>query len=258
MSTPVPCAAWADYADLPIPVQELHSEADWCAYLTLATDILWSATQRRWRTPQTETVALRAAPPRAGEPGWPYERSWGRCGCYLGVDTNFLPIWSANPWTIAGFRRHFEPAAVRLPRSDVTSVTEVLLDGAPFTGWALDGSWLARTDGLTWPVCGDRTSVTYTFGRPPPDGGRVACITLAAELGRAASPNPDQACQLPKRIQSVTRQALSFAALDDFKMLDGGLTGLFSVDAWLRSVNPKARTQEARCWSPDLPIASRR
>jgi hypothetical protein len=177
----------------------------------------------------------------------------------VGFDTtNLWPIWAANPFTIAGFARHFEPAAVRLPRSDVTAVTEVLLDGAPFTDWRLDGSWLARTDGLTWPVCRDRVSVSYQFGRPPPDGGRVACITLATELGRFASPEPDQPCQLPRRLASVTRQGLTYAALDDMKFLDDGLTGLYSVDSWLRSVNPKGRSQAARCWSPDIPMGTRR
>jgi hypothetical protein len=251
-----PCSAWATYADLPEGPSRMFSPTEWCGFLSTATDILWSATGRRWRgAEQTETVALRAAPPRAGEGSWPYSETWGQCPCYLGVgygSTGWVPQWRLN-WI-----RHTEPVAVRFPRSDVTGITTVLLDGGVFTGWALDGSWLARTDGRTWPVCGDRTSVTYTFGRPPPIAGVGACVTLAVELARYASPDPDEACQLPRRLTSVTRQGISFAAIDDLKFLDDGLTGLYSVDAFIRATNPKGRMQTAAAWSPDLPISRRK
>lgn len=234
----------------------MFTPAEWCGFLSTATDILWSSTGRRWRGANlTETVALRAAPPRAGEGSWPYSTSWGNCPCYIGVgygQVGWYPQWRPD------YGRHVEPAAVRLPRSDLTGITTVLLDGGVFTDWALDGSWLARTDGQCWPVCGDRTSVTYTFGRVPPIAGVGACVTLAIELARYASPDPDQACTLPRRVTAITRQGISFAAIDDFRGLGDGLTGLFSVDAWIRSVNPKARLQTATCWSPDLAIARRK
>lgn len=251
MSAPVSgCSAWAAYEDLPTAVAELHTTEGWCSYLAMATDILWSATGRRWRGEVlTDTVSLRAAPPRAGEGSWPYHPSWGRCPCYTGVSADLRPRWAL------GLPQHAAPAAVRLPRPDVTAVLSVTVDGAAFTGWALDGSWLARTDGPPWPVCRDRTSVTYRFGRTPPDAGKAACVELASELGRAASTSPDRPCQLPKRVASITRQGITFAALDDMAFLDKGLTGLYTVDTWIRSVNPKGRTQEATVWSPDLPRA---
>jgi hypothetical protein len=249
MSSPL---NWADYDDLPCRVVELHTPADWERYLAMATDVLWSATGRRWRgAVLTEDAVLRAAPPRAGEGSWPYHSSWGHCSCYAGMTTDGWPSWATGSY------RHAAPAAVRLPRPDVVAITAVTLDGAAFTDWALDGSWLARTDGQTWPVCRDRTSVTYTFGRTPPDAGKAAAVELASELGRAASNNPDQPCQLPKRLQSVSRQGISYAVLDDLDFLDKGMTGLFSVDLWIKSVNPKGRMQEATVWSPDLPRAHR-
>jgi hypothetical protein len=252
MSSPVECTAWAAYEDIPESSASMHSPAQWCGFLETATDVLWAATGRRWRgATLTETVALRAAPPRAGEGAWPYHSSWGHCPCYQGLTADWWPIWAG------GTLRHTAPAAVRLPRSDVVAVTSVLLDGAPFTSWALDGNWLARTDGGTWPMCRDRTSATYTFGRTPPEAGRLACIELAVELGRAASTNPDRACQLPRRLQSITRQGITFAALDDLEFLDKGLVGIYSIDVWIRSVNPKGRTQEARVWTPDIPVARR-
>jgi hypothetical protein len=249
MSSPL---AWAEYEDLPHTVAELHTPTDWERYLAMATDVLWAATQRRWRGQiLTEDVVLRAAPPRAGEGAWPYHSSWGHCPCYAGLSADLRPCWATGNY------RHAAPAAVRLPRPDVVAVTAVSLDGAAFTDWALDGSWLARTDGQAWPVCRDRTTVTYQFGHTPPDAGRAAAVELASELGRAASSNPDQPCQLPKRLQSITRQGITFAALDNMEFLEQGLTGLYSVDVWIKSVNPKGRIQEATVWSPDLPRARR-
>lgn len=242
MTAPASCQAWASLDDLPAGVVDMHPPQQWCAYLGIATDVLWSATGRRWRGASlTAEVSLRAAPPRAGESGWPYHSSWGRCGCCAGT---------------AG--THAAPTAVRLPHGDVTAIVSVTIDGAPFTGWQLDGGWLSRTDGQPWPVCGDRTVVVYRYGKLAPDGGRYACVELAVELGRAGSSSPDQPCQLPKRLQSVTRQGISFAALDSMEFLDDGLTGLYSVDLWIKAVNPHGRRQTASVWSPDIPRARKR
>jgi hypothetical protein len=245
------CSAWASTADLPSTVLDLHSPVQWCLYLEQATDILWSLSGRRWSGPPVSaTAVLRAATPRMGEPGWPYHQSWGQCACYLG--TAILgPQWSLD------VHSHHEPVSVRLPHDDVTTISTVTVDGAAFTAWQLDGSWLTRTDGRGWPACHDRATVAYLHGRPPPRGGVAACVALAVELGRAGSSNPDKACSLPQRLQSVTRQGISFVALDDMSFLDGGLTGVYAIDVWLRSVNPKGRAQAARVWSPDIRRARR-
>jgi hypothetical protein len=251
MSTSNGCTAWATFDDLPVEVAPLYQPEDWQPHLDIATDILWSLSGRRWSgPPAAATAVLRAATPRMGEPGWPYHRSWGQCACYLG--TAILgPLWSLD------VHNHHEPVSVRLPHDDVTTVLTVTVDGGVFTGWQLDGSWLTRTDGRGWPACHDRAVVTYLHGRLPPAGGVAACVALAVEFGRAGSSNPDKACSLPQRLQSVTRQGVSYVALDDLSFLDKGLTGYYPVDVWLRSINPKGRAQAARVWSPSLPRARR-
>jgi hypothetical protein len=136
-------------------------------------------------------------------------------------------------------------------------VAAVAVDEVAFTAWRLDGAWLTRTDGCGWPTCRERAIVTYQYGRLPPPAGRLACVELAVEFGRASSDNPDRACRLPQRVQSVTRQGISFAALDDMEFLSEGLTGLYSIDLWVRSVNPYGRSAAGSVWSPDLPRARR-
>jgi hypothetical protein len=45
---------------------------------------------------------------------------------------------------------------------------------------------------------------------------------------------------------------------DPQDFLDKGGVGIISVDLWLKSVNPGARTQPATVWSPELEVARRR
>jgi hypothetical protein len=147
--------------------------------------------------------------------------------------------------------------SVRLPHPDVVAVSVVAVDGIPFDAWRLDGAWLSRTDGHGWSMCRDTTTATYTYGHQPPEAGRMAVVELASELGRDASDDPDQPCRLPQRVTSVTRQGLTYEALDPAQYLEQGLTGINSIDMWIRSVNPYGRKQPAQVWSPDL-IRARR
>ncbi len=245
MTAPAGCSAWADLADLPAGVVGLHAPEQWCVYLSLATDILWSATGRRWRAEATAEAVLRAAPPRPGEGGWPYHSSWGWCACYGGTSLSG-PVWGH-------VGAHHEPAKVRLPHGDVTTVLSVTIDGVAFTGWRLDGPYLTRTDGRGWPECHDRSIVTYLHGRPPPVAGVAACAELAAEFGKAAyDGDQDVTCRLPQRTQSITRQGIAIDILDPQEYLSEGRTGIPGVDMWIVSANPNGRRQVATVWSPDI------
>lgn len=238
-------AAWASLADIPDGAIGMHNDDVWDGFLAMATDVLWAASGRRWRGAGcTATATLRA---QQRDDGW--DRSWGMCPCSH-LSASHLATWSPR-------MNHHEPARIRLPHDDVTAVTSVTIDGSPVDGWTLDGAWLTRGDGCGWPICGDRTVITYAYGRDPPAAGRALAVELAVEFGRSSSASPDKACSLPKRLQSVTRQGINFVALDDLAFLDSGKTGLYAIDVWLASVNPKARAQAASVWSPDISYARR-
>jgi hypothetical protein len=252
----VVCSPWATVADLPADVVPLLPAEEWDRWLLFASEILYAATARQWRNSGcSATVTLRGAAPWDGEGSYPYHRSWGQCGCLTGWEPapggwGLWPVWDI------GWRGvHHQPLAVQLPHRDVTQVTAVLVDGQAFAAWRLTGAgWLERTDGHPWRVCGEATQVTYAFGRPPPVGGELACRQLAVELGKAAAGEP---CSLPKRVQSITRQGVTVAMLDPMTFIDKGLTGLPTVDMWIRSINPKGRQQDAEVWSPDIPTGRR-
>lgn len=238
LSDPVltPAQAWAQPSELPVDVQSLHTYDTWCVILALASDILWSASGRRWRNMRaTETVTLDLPE---------------RDNCYPGS-------WTPNMWRYGyGWPILTDPGRphrVRLPRQDVTAITAVSVAGVALTAYRRAGNWAIRTDGQGWPLS-DTTLITYQFGRLVPNAGNLAAILLATELGKAMA---GRACQLPARVTNVTRQGISFTELESLAILNAGLTGIHAVDAWLRSVNPRGTTQQAQIWTPDATIARR-
>ena len=67
---------------------------------------------------------------------------------------------------------------------------------------------------------------------PPGTEGRVAW--LADQYVKAVT--GDKACQLPDRIQSVSRQGVSWTMLDPMDFLDKKMTGIGRLDSWLSTV----------------------
>ena len=150
--------------------------------------------------------------------------------------------------------------AIRLP-GPMHSVTEVLLGGVVMApaDYALTSGWtLIRRDGGRWPVCQDMSlpvtepgtwQVTYLRGIRVPVGGQVAAGVLAIELAKAAC--GDASCQLPRRVQSITRQGVTVAMIDSFEDVDKGRTGVWLIDSWVASVTRRPRS--GRVASVDIP-----
>ena len=136
-------------------------------------------------------------------------------------------------------------AALRLP-GPIVSVTEILIDGAVFdpAEYRVDsGRYLVRTDGEGWPTAQNMQdpttevgtwSVTYTRGTEVPAGGQVAAALLAIQLWKASC--KDSSCDLPQRVQTITRQGVTVAMLDSFDDIDQGHTGIFLIDSWIASL----------------------
>lgn len=151
-------------------------------------------------------------------------------------------------------------SVVRLP-GPVVSVTEVQIDGEvvdPGTYRVDNRTLLVRTDGNPWPTTQNMDAelgsentwaVSYQFGVEVPIGGQVAAGVLAAEMALALC--NDGACKLPERVQTVTRQGVTVAMLDNMEGIDKGRTGVWLVDSWVQSVMaPRGRSA---VYSPDIP-----
>lgn len=154
--------------------------------------------------------------------------------------------------------------AISLP-GPVASISEVLIDGQPLppASYRVDNRrWLVRLDGGEWPTCQDMSAgpfqpdtwqVTYARGLPVPVGGQIAAGLLACEFAKALC--NDQSCQLPRRVQTVTRQGVTVAMLDAFDDIDTGHTGIWMIDSWVASVTRARRGSTVR--SPDVPAGGR-
>lgn len=141
------------------------------------------------------------------------------------------------------------PTVLSLP-GPAQDISEVMIDGEvlPTTAYRLERNrWLIRTDGETWPTCQDQNlpddadgafAITYLKGVPVPTGGQIAAGRLACELAKGFC--DDDSCALPERVQTVTRQGITVAVAQTPEMWEQ--TGIWSIDAWVQSVNvPRSR-----------------
>lgn len=178
---------------------------------------------------------------------------------------------TAHEWVTGGWCGSCGPrgcACTRVPALElpgpVAAIVEVWDDGTqldPAT-YRLEGDRLLRIDGGTWPACQDMLvgpeeagalAVRYDRGVAVPSGGQVAAGVLACNLWKGAIGQP---CDLPERVQTITRQGVTMALLDAFDDLAQGRTGIWAVDSWVASITqPPPR---AVVWSPDLKRTGRR
>lgn len=225
-----------------------------------ASEVLYAASGRQFPGPATETVRP------LGRPSSMTYRQW----------TQYLRSLSgdyAYDWvTSGGWYADDYPDVSRLDmgRWPIRSIGTVEIDGVviPAAEYRVDDyRYLVRqpsADGsytavAGWPRYqnlairdGDPGSflVTLTWGDDPPETGKNACITLALEFAKMYTGAQNR---LPSRVQSITRQGVSFSILDPMQFLDEGLTGLYDVDLFVRSVNPGKQRVPAVVWSPDMP-----
>jgi hypothetical protein len=144
----------------------------------------------------------------------------------------------------------------------VCEVSEVLVDGVTLepTAYRVDDfRRLVRTDGECWPYCQAMSlpdteegtwSVSLTYGREPPQIALDAAAELACELIKARI---GQACRLPQRMTSLTRQGVSMSFIDPMSFFKEGRTGIYLLDLAIRTLNPNLLMRPPGVYSPDAP-----
>lgn len=98
--------------------------------------------------------------------------------------------------------------------------------------------------------------VSYTYGEKPTAHAKAACIELANQFVYAMNGN-DEKCRLPMRVTQVTRQGVSWTLLDPQEFMADGRTGLYTIDLFLKTVNPAKALKRARVFSADIPDGRR-
>jgi hypothetical protein len=193
----------------------------------------------------------------------PWYGGWGGAGpvnpALIGGQWYNLPCGSCGDECSCGPVRQID-----LP-GPVSSVTEVVIDAValPTSSYRVDNHrWLVRLDGEDWPLCQnmnadpatdlDTFAVTYLIGTSVPAGGQIAAGKLACEMAKAQCGG--SGCQLPQRLQTITRQGVTMGILDSMESLYAeGSTGIWMVDSWVASINGPARKRgPGRVASPDV------
>lgn len=222
----------------------------------LATLVLWAATGRQFGGCPS-TVRPCWAPREPLYQTWPVgidgEGYWGlrgaagsvvliggNCGCSVGC--------------------YCTPSQIALP-GPVQSITSVQVDGVTLatSEYLLQGNYLVRASGSVWPgqqnlglPLGQPNTwgVTYVVGAAVPVALLGAAAEYACELAKAKTGGQ---CQLPNRVQQVTRQGVTIEYVDTNDWLSKGLTGLANVDSVIKALNPHGLPAPLRVLSPDVP-----
>lgn len=235
MTTPTRliCAPWASLADLDAwPNRPTLDDDTWEDLLWMSSEMLYMWSGRQYSGGCRSTVELDYS---QGYIDWCDPRS-----------VPGPPIGRAQ-----GGVRH--PVVARLPDAPVTGIETVLApDGTEYTRGvdfsANYASGMIRRIGGFWT---NGTQITYSHGLLPTIGGMRACIALTIELGKMWTGGK---CNLPKRIESITREGITIGLVSS---LQGWRTGLWDIDAWLASTNPHMLTKRPSAWSPDVPYGRR-
>lgn len=145
------------------------------------------------------------------------------------------------------------PHVLRLRGVPIINVTSVSIGGAqvPLSDVEIiDRGGIAARPTACWGGCGDVT-VSYQYGSVPPVAGVSAATDLANQFLWART--EDDRCTLPSRVTSVSRQGVSWTLLDTQDFLQDGRTGVYSVDLFIKAVNPNGAQMRPRVFSPDIP-----
>lgn len=132
----------------------------------------------------------------------------------------------------------------------IDSINSIVIDGQVLSpsAYRVDNNQLVtRLDGVLWPTCQNLGSpsasgvgakgtwqIDYNIGTPVPLGGQLAAGVLATELAKMSC--NDKTCGLPQRVQTISRQGVTVAMIDNFDNLMKGQTGIWSIDSWVASI----------------------
>jgi hypothetical protein len=217
-----------------------------------ATNILWALSGRKYTgiTTVTERYICAARTYRYGAARGTYDAEIinGRVYNVPSVTFDYFEDMTSDGLSPA--------SRLRLRGRPVAFVQEVrnrhggIID--PSLYYLVDHSTLQSTSGAPWSPCD--VEVTYSYGVEPPVMGKQAARILALEFCKLWSGDD---CALPQRITSISRQGVSYTILDSQDFLQEMRTGIYSIDLFLKSVNPDKARAKAKVFTPDVARARR-
>lgn len=216
--------AWADYQPL---VAKGYDTAESKRAVRQASQVLWALSGRKFHSAGSHVDVYELVQQPGGPALYGYPRREAAFGL-LSVALTRRPVRSIAAVTIIDYD------------GSTTSMTET-------TDWYLQGNRIVFRF-VTTPR--QIVRVDYEVRSNLPGGTHTIVLALAEQYLLAAA---GKSCNLPQRVQSISRQGLSWTLLDPAEFLDKHLTGVIPIDSWLRQVNPSGNTQPARLFNPAEP-----
>lgn len=278
-----PCAPWIsgdELVGLPSVVKAVANNKSWqpspdelavlCAQSAMAASEILFALSGRQFTGLCGPVMVRPV----NRPVDQDQRMTGPWGPWSGTWGGFSGIGPGIPMTVSHYGPS-HPPEIELGVYPVRQITLVKIDGVtiPSAEYELrDHRTLVRirptastgsTERYGWPTSQvpdlpdtepGTFSVSYTYGQPPPEAGRIAAVKLGEFL---LLPQLGDTSQYPKRVTNVTRQGVSAQVASVQDALKDGSLGIWEVDAFLLAVNPGRLRRQATVFSPDTGRARR-
>lgn len=252
-----------DSACPPCAALENLTETERERFERMAIELLWAWSGRRFGLCEVAVRPCRAECNRVGSTmfgdGSPYLPSTGWRPALLDGQWFNIGCGVCGPHCICAPSAR---TAIELP-GPVAAIESVWIDGAELdeSSYSFKNGILYRTDGGSWPTCNDQAGditdpdsgaweITYQRGLAVPIGGQIAAYRLACELAKAAC--GDNTCELPSRVQSVTRQGVSMEITQTtFAEMKDGRTGIWTIDTWVASVTSNIIAMPG-VFSPDI------
>lgn len=246
-----PCAPWPVIwtCDVPASAAAVTGSA-----VLSATEVLWALSGRRFGECQ---ATLRPCRDNCDMPQWAGWAAWGSWGGSIApalIDGLWYNLGCSGG--CAGSCSCNTEQRFTLP-APVNRIVEVVVAGVPVATGAYvleDSRKVVRVDGGAWPHCNDGSwTVTAVWGHEVWEIGKRAVGELACQLLKVGTPD----CQLPQRVQTITREGVTMAFVDPQEYLRDGKTGLYLCDLFLSAANPGRLSSRPRVYSPDRPPARR-
>lgn len=138
-----------------------------------------------------------------------------------------------SPWVRSYLEDHnvdYWGNILTLPEAEpeITYESEMIIlpDSPEYTAAKTRSNW--KPQYTAWEI-------VYYMGREVPHGGQMACADLACEIAKARCGAP---CAFPQNTTFVNMNGASVSLTPLNKLLERGSTGIWTVDLWLKSVNP--------------------
>lgn len=247
MTSP-PCWPAPDWSCCPAAADATQAQKDNAA--AVAAELLWALAGRQHSLCERTIRPCGTVCQRKRINTYFGTRTRARSGPYLsGGEWRNGPVCCSDAWcgccVVAGEVDLFEDLPVTVRQVKVDGVS---LEASGSAGWRVDyegGYRLVPLSDASWPCCQSITlpdtevgtfSVTYVAGVELGAAGEAAYADFACAL---LDEWTGAACRLPANVTRLTREGVSLDLASAHELFVDGRTGVTSVDAWLKVVNPR-------------------